>query len=278
MTEIVNDRSFAGGFEVRHVEKRVTDKPVAVFKLKNTTNNYPSWQIAQWCNKNNLANGKEIVRQDGSFQIYDQSKRVIVYSENNSATLEIDTGNEYTVPRVEGEGWPHLLLEQWFKERKSVFSAEKIEAKINICINKVVALQKDLMPHHTAQISWIFAIADKNNGDYVWFGMPVYDFRWDYPSVFIAQDGGKPENTGKLIYFIDSRKYLSAPVEIGKKVSISLDVKPFMQDAILEAKKRGFLKNSKPEDMVIENTNIGWEVTGTFDVSATVSDISVEVY
>ncbi len=277
MTEIVNDREFADGFEVRHVEKRVTDRPVAIFDFRHTAKNRPSWQLAQWGNKHNLANGREIVRQDGAYEIYDESKRVIADPEKRTATLELDAGNEYTVPRVEGEGWPHLLLEQWFRERKPVFAAKKITATIELCVNKVVCLQSAPELYHTAQISWIFAIADRKNGDYVWFGLPLYDYRWERPSAFIAQDGGKPENTGKLIYFIDSALYLDRPVAVGGKTRVSLDVKPFMEAAVTEAKKRGFLKNSDPEDMVIENTNIGWEVTGTFDVSFTLSDISVLV-
>ena len=57
MKELVCDKFYRNGFELHHVDKLVTNRPIAVFDLKNTAKAYPSWQLAQWCCKNNLANG-----------------------------------------------------------------------------------------------------------------------------------------------------------------------------------------------------------------------------
>ncbi len=279
--ELLRNLNFSDGFELHHVEKRVTNRPIAIFNLKNTAKRYPAWQLAQWCCKHNLADGTERVNQTGDYEISDESKRVTVDVEHGIISLELNTAQEYTVPRVEGEGWPHILLEQIFEKKVHIMHAKHIMLNMELSVDKVVCRQKqEVKKYHTAQFSWIFALADrsggKGDGDFVWFGCPVYDFRYPFPGEFRAQDGGKPENTGKYIYFIDSKNYLTEPVAIGKRVKISVDVTKFMQDALSDAKAKGFLPNSDLSDIVLENTNLGWEVTGTFDVGLTFYSLSVD--
>lgn len=279
--EILRDLDFSDGFELHHVEKRVTNRPVAIFNLKNTAKHYPAWQIAQWGCKHNLADVTERVNQNGAYEICDESKRVTVDVERGIISLELNTSQEYTVPRCEGEGWPHILLEQSFEKKPKVMQAKRIMLDIDLCIDKVICRQNTVENIHTAQFSWIFALADrsggKGDGDYIWFGCPIYDRRYPLPGEFRAKDGGKPENTGKYIYFIDSKNYLSEPVEIGKRVHLKFDVTEFMREAVLDAKKKGYLPDSDAAVIVLENTNLGWEVTGTFDVGLTFYKLSVDV-
>ena len=49
MKELICDKFYRNGFELHHVDKLVTNRPIAVFDLKNTAKAYPSWQLAQWC-------------------------------------------------------------------------------------------------------------------------------------------------------------------------------------------------------------------------------------
>lgn len=283
MKQIIADRKFENGFELHHVDKLVTNRPIAIFTLKNTAKAYPSWQLAQWCCKSNLANGSEKVRQDASYEISDDSKKVIVDTERGYISLALDASNEYTVPRREGEGWPHILIEQDFPYKPKIFSCKKIMLDIDFCIDRVIDKHKEgeRTDIHTAQFSWIFALADKKPGkgydDFVWFGCPIYDARCDIPGFFAAQDGGKPENTGKYIYFIDGKNYLSEGVRIGKRTRLKIDVTQHMRDALLCAKERHFIPYSELSDIVLNNTNLGWEITGTFDASLTIYSLSVEV-
>ena len=138
MKQIIADRKFENGFELHHVDKLVTNRPIAIFTLKNTAKAYPSWQLAQWCCKNNLANGSEKVRQDASYEISDDSKKVIVDTERGYISLALDASNEYTVPRREGEGWPHILIEQDFPYKPKIFSCKKIMLDIDFCIDRVI--------------------------------------------------------------------------------------------------------------------------------------------
>ncbi len=279
--ELLRNRDYSDGFELHHVEKRVTNRPVAIFNLKNTAKAYPAWQLAQWCCKHNLADAAERVTQNGAYVIGDASKCVTVDVEQGRISLELNTSEEYTVSRVEGEGWPHILIEQIFEKKVSVMKAKKIVLDIELSIDKVTCRQKEPIEHyHTAQFSWIFALADRSggagDGDFIWFGCPVYDYRFPLPGEFRAKDGGKPENTGKYIYFIDSRHYLSEPVAIGKRVRLQIDVTEHMKEAVRDAQAKGYLRDSRAEDIVLENTNLGWEVTGTFDVGLTFYRLSVD--
>lgn len=239
--------------------------------------------MAQWCCKSNLANGTEKVRQDSSYEITDDSKQVIVNPEQGRISLNLDASNEYTVQRKLGEGWPHLLLEQDFTYKPNVFSAKKILLKIDLCLDRIIdrRMPNEEADFHTAQFVWVFALADKTRGkgfdDFIWFGCPIYDFRYDVPIAYFAQDGGKQENTGKFIYLIDGKNYLSSRIPNGKRVELEIDVTQHMKDAILLAKERHFLLNSDPQNIVINNTNFGWEVTGTFDVGMTIFDVSLRV-
>lgn len=282
MKELICDKFYRNGFELHHVDKLVTSRPIAVFDLKNTAKAYPSWQLAQWCCKNNLANGKERVKQDGTYEISDPSKKVTVDVEKGIISLELCTSDEYTVARREGEGWPHILLEQDFPCKPKVTGAKRILLKIDMSVDKAECCQREeCKDFHTAQFSWIFVLADKSEGkgreDFIWFGCPIYDFRFPFPGEFRAKDGGKPENTGKYIYFIDSKKYLKEPVAVGRRFSLEIDVTKEMKEAIEDAKSKGFLPLSRPEDIAINNTNLGWEVTGTFDAALTFYDLSVQV-
>ncbi len=64
---------------------------------------------------------------------------------------------------------------------------------------------------------------------------------------------------------------------IGKRVRLKIDVTQHMKEAIRDAKAKGYLPESRAEDIVLENNNLGWEVTGTFDVGLTFYRLSVDV-
>ncbi len=281
MAQILSDIKFENGFELYHVDKLVTDRPVAVFNLKNTAKAYPDWKLAQWCSKYNLANGSETVDQSANYRIADRSKEVTLDTRTGRISLSLTASNEYTAPRREGEGWPHLLIEQEFKTKPKILGGGAIDLTMEFCIDRMTDRHSgDRQELHTAQFSWIFALSDQSggagHGDFVWFGCPIYDARYAMPGAFAAQDGGKQENTGKFIYFIDSKNYLSSPVETGKRYGFTLNAAPYMAEALETAKRRGFIRNSRPEDFVLHNTNIGWEVTGTFDAALTLLKISVD--
>ena len=108
--------------------------------------------------------------------------------------------------------------------------------------------------------------------------MPFWDYpRYDFPPAFRAIDGGKEEHTEKFIDIVDGRDILDKPVMLGEKTHISVPIRERIREGFLIAKKNGFLKTSEWEDMYLGNTNIGFEVTGTFDVEVTINNINIFV-
>ncbi len=57
---------------------------------------------------------------------------------------------------------------------------------------------------------------------------------------------------------------------------LQIDVTEHMKEAVRDAQAKGYLRDSRAEDIVLENTNLGWEVTGTFDVGLTFYRLSVD--
>ena len=49
------------------------------------------------------------------------------------------------------------------------------------------------------------------------------------------------------------------------------------RDALQYAKEKHFIPYSELSDIVLNNTNLGWEITGTFDAALTIYSLSVEV-
>ena len=282
MKEIIDDTKFNDGFELHHVDKLITDRPIAIFNLKNTAKNYPSWQLAQWCSKYNLTNGKEIIKQDSTYEIADESKKITVNVETGQISLELNASNEFTTPRREGENWPHILIEQDFKYKPKIINCKKIFVELELSLDKVINCQgENLKDIHTAQLSWYFALSDKSEGkgknDFIWFGIPLYDFRYEHIQPYMLQDGGKQENTGKFIYGMGTKEYFNKPLNVNDRIIINFDVSKYMKEALKIAKERNYLINSELKDMVINNTNLGWEITGTFDAALTIYNISLKV-
>lgn len=282
MREIIKDTKFRNGFMITHTNGLITKNVIKVVNYMNTALIKPNWKIAQWCSKYNLANGIERITDDYAYIYEDIGKALKVYPLSGQVSLYVRGSKEYEKPRIDGEGWPHLLLEQDFRDVK----LEKIkdcEIEIDFSFEYFKNYMAERNNLHTAQFQWFFSITNKNSkskgfNDFFWFGLSFIDFpRYDYPPSYEAVDGGKEEHTNKFICIVDSKDYLKEPVEIGKKVCVKYNIKNHIITAFKKAKEKGYLLNCKFEDMEISSMNVGWEVTGTFDVGLIIEKISCKI-
>ncbi len=200
--------------------------------------------------------------------------------------MKVNASEEYTQPRKPGESWPHLLLEPEFKSKFRLNDIDRLilnfEGRVVNCELLMSENQYDTNLH-TAQFQLFITIQDLNPnsggyGDYLWFGVPFYDYRYVKTELYAARDIGKSDNTGKFIYSIASDNFTSESFHNRKWIGINVNLKSYMIQAWELAKERGFLKDSDFEDAVISGMNIGWEVSGTFDAEFEFKnfDISVE--
>lgn len=123
---------------------------------------------------------------------------------------------------------------------------------------------------HSTQFTIYLTIQNMNKnsdkyGDFIWFGLPLYDYRYDVIKEYAAQDLGKEDATKKFIFSTESKSLYDGIAKDGQWINVSKDILGIIQRALSLAHQRGFLKGSEYNDMYVTTTNIGWETPGTFD-------------
>ncbi len=248
--------------------------------------------MARWNNPEGFDSPTSTEEKIGDEYVYtDSSKVVRVNPETGYLYTELDTSKIYDHPRVYGEPWPHLLIEQDF-ESIDITRAERIMASISFRIVKCDNLMGDAYNSniHTGHFLWYFTLRNEvpegatfeeagRNGDFLWYGVPLYDYRTPNGMAESAViDGGvEGAGNGKLIYSMPTTDYLP-PIEIGTLYQVEVDILPYMRRAYERAQEMKMLENVRFENLRFSYMNLGWEVPGTFHVASEFTDLSVKVY
>jgi len=197
--------------------------------------------------------------------------------------LNADTSKEYIGEdgnlqrRAAGEDWLHMIIQQAAGGIR--FDAcEELILEIDFEITHADIMDTEV---GASQFQWIFALRDyaspQNEG--FWFNLTLYDDRYTQTMFTGTQmfDSGKDDASGNFIYAPKGEKYLDEPVTAGKKVSISLDIKPLLAEAFASAQSHGALPNAKVENMGLTSQNIGWEVSNIAKVGLTITKLGLKV-
>lgn len=311
--ELLTDKNFARGFNLFGPESRfhATDYWEQLF-FESTAD--PFWKLATWgCFNNYFLDRDLTVTEEGKTYTYPKNPLNTVkegdwYTISNpsvtvkanptqgSLVLSLDSSQEYgktpaytdaprlSSPRKSGEAWPHLLIEQNIVSSLTLDQVEEAVFSLDFNVSKVERLMSDEefdSSLHTAQITWFVSIACINPmsqfyNQYIWFGVPIYDYRFPSMSESFHIDGGKEDATGMLIYGSPTEDYLPDGVEVGKRISFQHDFYPNMQRAFNVARERGLFADCTLADMRIINTNLGWELPGTFDATFELYGMSIQ--
>ena len=290
--EVIRDNHFARGFNVKGEFPAVTGSQVfKTLDYMGTVTEPAIWQMARWYNPEGFDSETSTEEKVGDEYVYtDSSKVVRVNPETGYLYTELDASKVYDHPRENGEGWPHILIEQNF-ESIDITRAERIMASISFRIVKCDNLMGDAYNSniHTGHFLWYFTLRNEvpegatfeeagRNGDFLWYGVPLYDYRTpNGMSESAMVDGGAAGTTGKLIYSMPTTDYLP-PVEIGTLYQVEVDILPYMRRAYERAQEMKLLENVKFENLRFSYMNLGWEVPGTFHVASEFTDLSVKVY
>ena len=241
------------------------------------------WRIGQWGCTKNLVNSTHI--KDGEADIYNDGSKILTIMNNGNFgfILDIDGSKDYVRDREAGEAWIHFILEVPSMPNKvKLSSINSIEFYLEFTLTKEINNNINYRPDlHTALFIWYLALKDlnpdsKGYGDYYWFGLPIYDYRYDYSPLFAAQDSGKEDRTNQFIVNPDGHTFLNTVVTLNEKQYLQYDAYQAVKDAYDLARSRGFMKDSAFEDLAINNIYIGWELPGNFDVSMTVDQMSLK--
>src|SRR5262249_51349108 len=123
---------------------------------------------------------------------------------NGILSMAVNSAAEYGLrARKFGDPWVHLLVEQEFDPAplRELGSAHlRIEARVVLAGN---LHQGDYSPAvHAAQFQIFLTVQNRNPsspgyGDMLWFGIPIFDNRDQFPKPFKGRDFG---GTGKFIF------------------------------------------------------------------------------
>jgi len=271
--EIITDTNYANGIGLEGSNSGNTEV-IRVLNPFGPSKSEPSWNLAQWGSRYNLKDAKPVKGDDGIS--YSDSGKSIVFKAVDGSTqisMEMFGSKEYDSPRKFGEDWPHILLEQKFEIPQSINNIEILNLNLDFrLLFSEMKMKPDLFnPElHTTQFTIYLTIQNRNlsskgYGDFIWFGLPLYDYRYDEIEEYAAQDVGKEDASNKFIYSTASKNLFKEIPKDGNWINVSKDIIGIIRNAFIIAQQRGFLKESEYDDMYITTTNMGWETPGTFD-------------
>jgi hypothetical protein len=282
--ELLRDSHFQRGFALleaatgKRVVQRILEGPDKTDK--------PAWDLAQWSSKHPTLPVLPEKLPDGAVRYANPGKVVTIGlpgTEGGDLSLAVNASAEYgTRPREEGDPWVHLLTQQVFDNPPSLaeLRACRLHVGMRLKQSRLVTPEGYSPARHAAQMQIFLTISNRKTGSpgygqYLWFGVPLYDNRERLPSGFKAQDRG---DTKMFIYTLAAADVTSESAHDGKWVTIDKDLLPLLREALQVAWSRGFLKDSTDfVDYRIGGAFVGWEVPGIFDVDAQVRDFSLKV-
>jgi hypothetical protein len=288
--QVVKDPHFQNGFELLAPEDGVR-KVIDILDLGKESGQ-PSWTIAQWYTKFNLAGTSPQELVPGGIGYKDESKTIIVSSpgsEYADLVLGLNSGVEYDFTlRKDGEPWPHLLVSQRLMRDENLSLAYLEEVKFGIGarlldVEKFKASEQDRRLH-AAQFVIYLTVQNLNHqseeyGNYYWFGIQLYDNRHLFSPEYIAKDLGSEQKiaTGKMIFNPALTEFTKETLHSGDWVTIDKDILPLLLRGFNEGQKRGYIsKTVTLNDYFIASVGMGWEIPGLFDISIQLRDISLE--
>lgn len=287
--ELIRDPHFQRGFNLLSTQpgKRI---PYGVLNgFITNANENPAWELAQWGSRHPLPVEPPQPAPDGALQ-YANAVKVVTLgrpgSEAADVALAVHGSVEYAGhTRRAGEPWPHLLLQQ--KIQSSPTLAELTAARLRVAVRLLKHRKLEMEGYspdlHAAQFQIFFAVKNSNRqspgfGQYLWFGIPLYDDRHQFMPAYAAQDAGKLDATGMFIYMPSSDVFFTRSTHGGAWNAVDKDLLPLIREGLETAWARGFLKESRSlADYRISGMNLGWEVPGIFDVEMQLRNLSLIV-
>ena len=254
----------------------------------------PVWVMAQWCSSYDLSDemdaGRSQEKKEGDTYICEDPAKTFRF---NSKTKAVDliyrASVDYETPRVGDQGWSHMLLEQNFANTPMIGDVKEVRVAMDFTINQMDLKMTEAEYNydlHTAQLVWFITLTNMSSehgipGDYIWFGVPLYDARGMYRANTVQYDKG----TEHYIYGVAPNNYMDEYITESTfdkdYLPIQTDIKfdfnnyPLFQSAFEEVQRSGGMKGARFEDMAVTYMNMGWEIPGTYDVGVTIRNMDI---
>lgn len=251
----------------------------------------PVWELAQWSSRHSLASATMIHAETGNLTFADGSKALRIKHSGSAdveVTLEMDSRKEWVNGhRKLGEPWPHLLLQQEFRDPRTGLSlcpplSELASIDFTLQARLVHSERIESASYdpgiHAAQFQLFLTVQNGNRnspgfGDYLWLGVPIYDDRADPIPALCHKD----LFTRKLIFTPTSTTYSDRSIRSGEWVPYRAEMLALAKDALKRAWEKGFLADSRDlADYRLGGLNIGWEVPGINRISIAFRRLTLE--
>ena len=250
----------------------------------------PVWGLAQWHSRFSLAGARPERLPAGAVRFADRAKALVFGprgSPEADLTLALDARVEYDHRAPErGAAWPHLLVERTLLHHPAVPAMQALRFRIAYRLLRSTTPKLDgLEPRrHAAQFLLYLTVQNRNRqspgfGDFLWFGLKLYDSRHRLPPAYAARDFSTPQKkgTGKFIFQPALSRLTRQSAHDGHWVRLDADLLPLVREALELAWTRGYLQASRsPADYRLGAMNMGWEVTGPLDVAVQVRGLALE--
>ncbi len=294
--EMIVDNHFLNGFNVSPANH--TNSPADRFSLStrinyNKVNSGATWSLAQHGCVHGFADGVELEKVNGElvfknneqvdgYYVYaDESKVLKVNPTTSALYMELNASKEFTSPRQNKEEWPHLLVQEAFSKQIMFNELESLKLTLDVTLHKEInhlseeEFQRDL---HTSQyIMYIYVCSNAalDAGEFLYFGIPIYDYRYKIMNEAGMIDAGTAGNTGKFIYQMPTYEYLPNGLVLGVKNHIEIDILASIARSLVLAQQYGKLMNSTIDNLYITSFNIGFENPGTIDTAIEIEGLSL---
>ncbi|MGC8738399.1 MAG: hypothetical protein ACP5UA_07095 [Candidatus Hydrogenedens sp.] len=284
----LNSNEFACGFNLTTV--RPMDKPNTLGTLTLPSppqiEQSPIYRLAQWATNFPLYSGVFTKAGENTWIARNEAKKNVLHKKDNLWSIVLNSNGitEYQGKlRKYGEPWPHLLIEKAFPEGIKITGnnlAFNLEFRITNCICDD-RLKENIDPTlHTAQISafWTVKNNNPNSKDYkefFWLGLPLFDARYPIPPEYINIDIGSTYTTNKLITVIDGKRFYEDSTGDGDRNKLNTLLTPLFEEALNKGQKRGYLTKSHIEDFILTSFNLGWKITGPYNVEIEIRNLSL---
>mgnify|MGYP005773783703 CR=1 FL=1 len=282
--QIIPDIHFEEGFVLTGFDSRPEYNQRDIGRIDYGQDNLsPVWRIGQWGCLSNLAYENATYTVENGVDVFrDGSKELKINRQTGAYSLNVNAAADGVYAdgvRQENEPWIHFILEipqfpEFVKLKDLEYLTYYLEFQLTKGENQCGA---DYDPNlHSSMFLWYITVSDlTDTSQYLWFGLPIYDNRHDYSLEFAAQDGGKEDSTDAFIYNPGGEIFLDMPVKVGVNNVLSRDMLPTIKYAFELAQERGFMKNTKFENLGITSMYIGWELPGTFNVGMDVYNMQL---
>lgn len=290
--ELIPDNRFTRGFRVISQKDHANGdkiRELGWFRYGQTQET-PRWLLATWDSgpciwENRADTGNPCELTDGKW------RHLRLDPHENVLSFRLDTASYYNGKgAVPGDYWPHLLIEQGEfgyadapEKKKKYFScdAKRLMVSLNLRLTEYAPVYNPDDWVEAAQFLMYFYVKGKNNRDFVWFGLHLFDSREQPMGIlgdhYIGYDGGKADASGAMIYSIGSKYlYSDCAVAEGGWVHVEIDLKPHLEDMFAHGQAEGYFRSAGLDELVVNGMNVGWETIGTFAHTMEMKNLSLK--